>query len=149
MMDTDLAGGGYRHLESNDLTGTMPTELGLMTAVTRLYVQRGTHPHPPAPWFTSQGAEVGRGDAMSQARVQQRGAVRRSRQRGQSRHVVHWPLGRLDRRHRRHRAGHRLPEPSAAISSSQSTAITQSVPSSAQPASAQSFASSSQSSTFS
>ena len=36
MMGTDLAGGGYRGLYDNDLTGTMPTELGLLTAVQRL-----------------------------------------------------------------------------------------------------------------
>jgi hypothetical protein len=88
------------NLHENDLTGTMPTVLGLLTAVTELYVQPETHPHPPAPWFTSQGFEVGRCDAMSQASVQQRGAVRRSRQRGHRRHVV---------LHHRHRAGHRLP----------------------------------------
>jgi hypothetical protein len=43
-----------------------------MTAVAALYEQRETPPHPPAPWFTSQGAEVGRCDAMSQACAQQR-----------------------------------------------------------------------------
>jgi hypothetical protein len=52
----------------------------------------GTLPHPPAPGFTSQGAEVGRCDAMLQASVQQLGAVRRSRQCGHRRHVVQWRL---------------------------------------------------------
>jgi hypothetical protein len=63
-------------------------------------VQRETLPHPPAPWLTSQGVEVGRCDAMSQIRGLQRGTVRRSRQRGHRRHVV---------LHIRHRAGHLLP----------------------------------------
>ena len=80
-----------------------------------LYGGDGTLPHPPAPWLTSQGVEAGRCVAMSQARVQQRGAVRRPGQRGQRRHVVLW----LPWRHQRHRAGdnwvrHHLSELSAA-----------------------------------
>jgi hypothetical protein len=35
---------GYRPLYSNGLTGTLPTELGTLTAVNYLYVRR---PHPP------------------------------------------------------------------------------------------------------
>jgi hypothetical protein len=35
---------GYRFLDFNGLTGPMPTELGTLTALTRLCVR---HPHPP------------------------------------------------------------------------------------------------------
>jgi hypothetical protein len=37
MMGADLADGGYRGLYDNDLTGAMPTELGLMTIMNQLY----------------------------------------------------------------------------------------------------------------
>jgi hypothetical protein len=35
---------GYRNLDRNGLTGTLPTELGTLTALTELCVR---HPHPP------------------------------------------------------------------------------------------------------
>jgi hypothetical protein len=44
MVDTDLADGGYRDLYGNDLTGTMPTELGLMTSLTTLYASTTLRP---------------------------------------------------------------------------------------------------------
>jgi hypothetical protein len=39
-------GSGCRFLSYNSLTGTLPTELGAMDALTSLYVR---HPHPPRP----------------------------------------------------------------------------------------------------
>ena len=42
MVATDL-GGCHRYLHNNDLTGTMPTELGLMTSMQELYAPY----HPP------------------------------------------------------------------------------------------------------
>jgi hypothetical protein len=44
MMGADLADGGYRYLRDNDLTGTMPTELGLMTRMKGLYDSTTLHP---------------------------------------------------------------------------------------------------------
>jgi hypothetical protein len=43
MVGTDLGVVWFRRdLNDNDLAGTMPTQLGLLTAVTGLYVQRET-----------------------------------------------------------------------------------------------------------
>jgi hypothetical protein len=41
---TDLAGGCCRVLYDNDLTGTVPTELGLMTSMESLYASTTLSP---------------------------------------------------------------------------------------------------------
>ena len=42
MVDTDLAGGFCRQLQGNDLTGTIPTNVGLMTSLANLYASYHT-----------------------------------------------------------------------------------------------------------
>jgi hypothetical protein len=42
MVDTDLAGGFCRYLYTNDLTGTIPTTVGLLTSLTELYASYHT-----------------------------------------------------------------------------------------------------------
>jgi hypothetical protein len=37
MVDTDLAGGFCRNLCNNDLTGTIPTTVGMLTSLRSLY----------------------------------------------------------------------------------------------------------------
>jgi hypothetical protein len=43
MVDTDLEGGFCRYLYDNDLTGTIPTTVGMMTSLTTLCASY----HPP------------------------------------------------------------------------------------------------------